>query len=533
MVTNDIFISLLHCKRKAFLRAAGTPGRAADIETVLLDLGRIYRRQALDGFLARYREQNVVHDPPCLETALKSRPQVIVNANVAADGLSSLIQAAERAERTGQRSASSYGPILFILNEVVTRADKLLLAFNALALSLVQGVLPPIGKIVHGSSHREMKVKIEPLLGEVRKLVVQIQAAQAEGAAPRVNLNRHCSACEFRDGCRKVAEETDDLSLLRGLSEKEIVKLRSRGITTVTQFSHCYRPGKRGKRKTGKARKHDPALQALAAREKKVYVLDSPEVPHSSVALYLDVEGIPDRNFYYLIGLVVVRDGACTEYAFWADDQSQEKANWNTCARVIEESGDYTLYHYGSYEQHFLDRMAKAGDEAAAAVERIRARSCNVLAAIYSHIYFPTLSNGLKDIGTILGARWSTTNASGIQSLVWRLAWEVEKEESLKQQLLAYNREDCLALRRVTEFMLSVCAGATSGDDGPTVASAQDIPRREGYHFGKVDFFCPELPKSTSAPTRITSAKKSTYAPLQKSGRASSGSNVPARDDSR
>ncbi len=47
VVTNDIFVSFLHCKRKAFLLAAGTTGRPTDIETVLVDLEHIYRRQAL------------------------------------------------------------------------------------------------------------------------------------------------------------------------------------------------------------------------------------------------------------------------------------------------------------------------------------------------------------------------------------------------------------------------------------------------------------------------------------------------------
>src|SRR5438552_6510551 len=127
--------------------------------------------------------------------------------------------------------------------------------------------------------------------------------------------------------CHRLAEEADDLSLLRGMSEKEIEEQRSRGVTTVTQFSYTYRPGRRGKNKSGKARKHDHALQALAIRENKVYVLDAPTVPRGSTALYLDVEGIPDRDFYYLIGLAVVRDGACTTHSFWAEDRKSTRLN--------------------------------------------------------------------------------------------------------------------------------------------------------------------------------------------------------------
>lgn len=497
MVNNDTFVSFLHCNRKAFLRAAGTPGHPPDIETVLLDLGHTYRRQAIEAFLVPYAAQEVLYDPPRLEEALKSPIQVIVNTTASAAGLSSLIQAAERMKGTDPRSAPVLAPVLFILNETVSHADKMLLSFNALVLSLVQGVLPPIGKIVHGSTHKVLKCKIEPLIVEVRKLVARIQAAQAEGAAaPRVRLNRHCNFCEFRADCQRLAEEADDLSLMRGLSEKEIQKQQSRGVTTVTQFAYTYRPGRRGKRKTGKARRHDHALQAVALRDKKVYVLDSPTVPHSRVALYLDVEGIPDRDFDYLIGLVAVVGDCTTTHYFWADDRSQEKAIWDACSKIINSFEDYTLYHYGQYEQRFLDRMRGLADEAGvAAIDRIRARSCNVLAAIYSHIYFPTRYNGLKDIATFLGATWTAANASGIQSMAWRLAWETSRDETFKQELLRYNLEDCLALRRVTEFVRSICDGATKKAErgAPAVADATDLQPSEVSHFGRIKFFCPEM----------------------------------------
>jgi predicted RecB family nuclease len=383
-----------------------------------------------------------------------------------------------------------------VRDEKVSRSDKLLLAFNALALSAVQRRPARVGKIVHGAGHKVLRVKVVALLDEVRRLLAEVEAAQVERSPPRVTLNGHCNVCEFRDACRKEAEEADDLSLLRGMPEKEVEKHRKRGITTVTQLSHTYRPGRRGKRRAGKAPKHDHALQALAVREKTVYVIDSPVVPQGGVAVYLDIEGVPDRDFEYLIGLLTVEGGVCAEYSFWADDPSQEKAAWADCLRVLEGLGDYTLYHYGRYESRFLDRMKRSAtsEAAAAAVERVQARSCNVLAVIYSHVYFPTWSNGLKDVGTFLGARWSSANASGAQSLAWRLAWEAGRDEATRQLLLAYNREDCRALRRVTEFIRTVSADGAPAhrQAGPSVASVHDL-YQGSFHFGKTPFFYPEL----------------------------------------
>jgi predicted RecB family nuclease len=490
LITNETFVSFLHCKRKAFLRAAGVTGQPPDIQMTLLDLGKVYQRQALEAFLRGSCADRVAYEPPSLKKALRKRPQLIVNVNVETDGLSSLIQIAEQIGRTARRGTPVYAPILFVLSETVSRADKLLLAFNALALALVQGVLAPTGKIVHGSSYRVLKCKLEPLVREARKLVVQIQNIQATNTTPRVGLNRHCNRCEFQADCLRLAEETDDLSLLAGMSEPEIEKQRSRGVTTVTQFAYTYRPGRRGKRKAGKARKHDHALQAAALRDKKVYVLDSPTIPRSGAALYLDLEGVPDRKFDYLIGLVAVVRDRTTAYAFWADDAAQEKAIWNECAQVINSFDEYTLYHYGRYELHFLDRMRQRADEKEAAViDGIRSRSCNVLATIYSHIYFPTRSNGLKDIGAFLGATWTGHNPSGIQALALRLKWEQTRDEAFRKQLLLYNREDCQALQRVTEFVDSICTGAPPS----AVTSVRDVPRTNGLYFGRTQFFSKEL----------------------------------------
>ena len=238
-------------------------------------------------------------------------------------------------------------------------------------------------------------------------MVAIIEANSEKNAAPILTLNQHCAACEFRKDCRAVAEQTDDLSLLRSLSVKEIQRLRSRGVTTLTQFSHTYQPGRRGKRRSEKARKHDAALQALALREKKVYVMDAPSLAQPKVAIYLDVEGVPDRDSYYLIGLLVVEQGQITFRSFWADDASQENVAWDDCLQMIGSFSEYTLYHYGQYETRFLERMKERGREEGTSIDQVLARSCNVLSAIYSHIYFPTQSNGLKDVGALLGFHWS------------------------------------------------------------------------------------------------------------------------------
>ena len=60
--------------------------------------------------------------------------------------------------------------------------------------------------------------------------------------APSFRLNVHCKICEFQESCIAAAKEKDMLSLLKGLSGKEIDALNKRGIFTVTQYSYTFRP---------------------------------------------------------------------------------------------------------------------------------------------------------------------------------------------------------------------------------------------------------------------------------------------------
>ena len=159
--------------------------------------------------------------------------------------------------------------------------------------------------------------------------------------------------------------------------------------------------------------------------------------------------------------------------------------------QVIEGFEDYTLYHYGQYESRFLDRMRGLADEEGAAVDRIRARSCNVLAAIYSHVYFPTCSNGLKDIATFLGASWSAADASGVQSIAWRLAWETSRTKRSSSSCCVTTGRTAWHSGGSRSSSVRLCR-ADSGE-GTRRGICRGHPAGAGFRFGKTEFFCPEL----------------------------------------
>jgi DNA-directed RNA polymerase subunit RPC12/RpoP len=127
------------------------------------------------------------------------------------------------------------------------------------------------------------------------------------------------------------------------------------------------------------------------------------------------------------------------------------------------------------------------------------ANNTNVLSIVSSHIYFPIPSNSLKDIARFLGFRWSSDAASGLESVVWREQWEEERAEIPKAKLIEYNRDDCIALRVVTEFIAAIKGREENGaaerlrsDDLVYTSELRSTTSRR-HKFGKARFCLPEL----------------------------------------
>lgn len=73
--------------------------------------------------------------------------------------------------------------------------------------------------------------------------------------------------------------------------------------------------------------------------------------------MYLDVEGVLDRDFYYLVGLRWRDADKDIKQSFWADTAAGEHKMWLSCLLALRLVNTPHLIHYGSYETQFLKRM--------------------------------------------------------------------------------------------------------------------------------------------------------------------------------
>jgi len=408
------------------------------------------------------------------------------------------LHAVERIPSAGRSQPAQFIPIRFIHRNKLTKDDKLLLAFDAFVLAEMLGRAVSLGKIIHGDDHATLKVKAPALASEVRKRLGKITASLASPAPPDLVLNRHCAECEFQARCRKLAVEKDDLSLLAGMSAKERQKLRSKGIFTVTQLSYTFRPRRRPRRLRDKREKYHHALKTLAIREQKIHIVGSPELKLAGTPVYLDVEGLPDRDFYYLIGVRIGHGDSAVQHSLWADTVADEGKIWREFLALLETVQQPVLIHYGSFETDFFKSMIGrygAPDERPTAAATALMHPVNLLALIFAQIYFPTYSNSLKEIGVFVKHQWSVTDASGPLSIALRSEWECSSPSSIKDKLISYNSDDCTALERLTDALNDLCSqeGAETATKSEMFVRAEDLRSAQSSLWRKIEFAMPEF----------------------------------------
>jgi predicted RecB family nuclease len=454
-ITTDCVESYLKCKTKALLKVLGERGVDSEYGLLLAEMKSQTKRTIIGWVISRHRGGTVLRDVLVSAAELSGGPMLVVGATIEDDTFSLTLDGLKRAPGESSLGQFHYVPVLFHEGAKIRLEERLLLAIMGNVLGDLQGRQPETGVVYYGPECRGARIQMSERLRERARCILQeIKRLRAQGTPPKLMLNSHCPACEFRQHCHAETVRQDDLSLLRGLGENEIRSQNRKGIFTVTQLSYTFRPRRKNKRAKDQGQPYHPALQALAIREGKTYVFDKPAIPDRPTRVYLDLEGNAEGAFVYLLGLLVVEKEIQQWHSFWADGPTDEERLLRQLLEIVD-GKDYSLFHFGSYERRFLRRMRRTARRKTP-VDRLLANCSDILSIIRSDIYFPVYSNGLKEIGRYLGCAWTDPEASGVQSLVWRRKWEQSRDDAYKQRLIAYNREDCAALRRITDHIEAI-----------------------------------------------------------------------------
>ena len=475
LVTNDLLYSYINCQYKAYLKGKQQLGSTSEYQILYTKLKQIqtdnFEKQV--SAIRKTFSKIISFDNSFHREGIALNVKFInENIDIVLDGIEFL-------------GKNIFIPIFITPFEKVTRLDKLFLALQSTYIQTNFNIQANLCKIIFGQNLKETKFKISSFSKAIKKISGDLTKLYLNSNAPIFYKNQHCLICEFQNLCLEKLIERDDLSLLTSLKPKEILQKNNRGVFSVKQLSYSFRPKKNPYRK----RKFVPELKALAIRDNKTFIQEVPNLKEVETEVFLDFEGIPDRNSNYLIGLIIRTGNIDKEHSFWANSKEDENYIFVQIIELLKPLKSFTIYHYGSYEIQALKNISKSlSVEYQDCLKILIANSFNLLNVFTHNIYPPTYSNSLKEIGRFLKFEWSDKDASGLQSIIWRYNWEHTQNECLKDKLITYNLEDCRALIKVKDW---ICIIPKSGDEN--FENAQKFKKESIYKWSNEKFIIDEL----------------------------------------
>ena len=254
-ITVEAFESFLQCETKSKLYFQGAAETDFEFKKWLRRERDCFKEGGLSWLRTMCQGDQFCVGTPSVEALKQKRWRIIADYVATSAEICAHLDALELTRATPYRMVSFYRPLRFVPSEKLTGADRLLLAFDALAISHTMGKTPANGKIIHGSKYRAAVIPLSKLVGKARTIVNKIAAQRAEITPALPILNKHCVGCEFRSHCRQIALQKDDLSLLPTVTKKERKMQNDKGILTVNQLSYAFRPRRCSARRSLKSLK--------------------------------------------------------------------------------------------------------------------------------------------------------------------------------------------------------------------------------------------------------------------------------------
>ena len=99
-----------------------------------------------------------------------------------------------------------------------------------------------------------------------------------------------------------------------------------------------------------------------------------------------------------------------------------------------------------------LERKYGVADKAA--LEHFKNQMVDLHPIVKKSVVLPARGYGLKKIAPFVGLKYSAENAGGAQSIVWFQKYQEDPSNTaVMQTLLTYNKEDCLNMKYLEEWL--------------------------------------------------------------------------------
>ncbi len=229
---SDVLRSYVYCRYKAYLKLSSQIGVRSTYELALTEL----RAESKKGAVGKL-EALASTIPSSIELtfqALRLGHRAIIDGSLNVDGLSIRIDGLRRVDGRSELGDFHYEPLLFYEGPTVREPERLFLSTVGTLLSRLQGKEPDRGVIYQGCGGTSSAVKLQGRSRAAKSILDDIARMQRGELQPKLLLNNHCRVCEFQQRCHLEAVREGNLSLLRGVRDKEIRRLNRKGVLTLT-----------------------------------------------------------------------------------------------------------------------------------------------------------------------------------------------------------------------------------------------------------------------------------------------------------
>jgi len=177
LITEETFEAFLKCETKSHLYFQRAVGVQSEFGEWQRNLRQKFKETGWDRLRSTVREDQLCFGTPALQSLEDHRYRFIIDYTVALPEIHSRPHVLELIRSASKTRDHLYIPIRFVPSEKLSIDDRLLLAFDAFALSQTCGKTPHVGRIISASQYATVTVPLAGLLDKVR-LVLGNMAAQ-------------------------------------------------------------------------------------------------------------------------------------------------------------------------------------------------------------------------------------------------------------------------------------------------------------------------------------------------------------------
>ena len=274
--------------------------------------------------------------------------------------------------------------------------------------------------------------------------------------------NATCKLCHWHSYCREMLVAKNDLTLIAelGRSKRDVL---SEVIPTIQAFAESDPESFIQKKKTcfrgigpDSLRKFHARARLLTEPDAGPYLTEAVSFPVREKEVFFDIEADPMHGVVYLHGFVERTYGQAPSSEFLAyfaegnetrEEEAVFRKAWNYISTRVHDS---TIYYYSKYERTEYRKLAEKYP-AVCSVDDVDALFCSpAMIDLYFGVVkkateWPLYDQSIKTLAQYLGFSWRDADPSGAASIEWYNRWLESGDPAIKQRILEYNEDDCLA----------------------------------------------------------------------------------------